>query len=160
MNIFRIPLRLFLLTCLFLALPLLAMEQQGIEISSAWARATLASQKSTAAYLNIRSANEARLVGVESPLGDAELHTTKIIDGIMRMREIPFLDLPADKQIELRPGGHHIMLMQLKTQLVPGLNAPLILIIESEGRQQRVHVKAEVLLHSAAHPSTHMQKKN
>jgi copper(I)-binding protein len=59
-----------------------------------------------------------------------EVHEMKMVDDVMRMRQLPALDLPAGQTVELKPGGYHIMLLQLKQPLKEGDKVPLTLEIE------------------------------
>jgi copper(I)-binding protein len=64
---------------------------------------------------------------------------------MMRMRAVPALDLPAGKAVELKPGGYHLMLMDLKQQLKAGDSVPLTLVIEGkDGKRETLEVKAPV----------------
>ena len=109
-----------LLAALFLA----SCGQSGspdLEIADAWARETVSGQGSTAAYMTIVNSGTAddRLIAVAAPPPvSAELHATESSGGISRMRELASgLGIPAGSNIELRPGGTHVMLT--------GLDAPL-----------------------------------
>jgi len=66
-------------------------------------------------------------------------------NNVMKMRQIPALDLPAGKAVELKPGGYHLMLMDLKQQVKAGDTVPLTLVFEDKaGKRESVEVKAEV----------------
>jgi len=61
---------------------------------------------------------------------------------VMKMRAIPGLDLPAGKAVELKPGGYHVMLMDLKVQVKEGDEVPLSLVIEGrDGKRQTLELK-------------------
>lgn len=61
----------------------------------------------------------------------------------MKMRAVPSLALPAGKAVELKPGGYHVMLMDLKGQIKDGDTVPVTLIVESkDGKRQTLEVKA------------------
>jgi copper(I)-binding protein len=62
----------------------------------------------------------------------------------MRMRAVEALELPAGKAVELRPGGYHVMLMDLQRDLKEGEIVPLTLVIEQGGKRQNIEVKAPV----------------
>jgi len=117
-----------------------------VEVKSAWVRGTVAAQKTTGAYMELKSANDGRLVGVESPVaGIAEVHEMRMDKNVMRMRAVPALDLPAGKTVELRPGGYHVMLIDLKKPLKQGDSVPLRLKIQNKDQTvSTVEVKAEV----------------
>ncbi len=67
------------------------------------------------------------------------------MDGdVMKMREVPGIDLPAGKTVELRPGGYHVMLMDLKGAIKAGDPVPLTLVFEGrDKKRESVEVKAE-----------------
>jgi len=63
----------------------------------------------------------ATIVGARSAMhGSAELHETKIVDGVSRMRAVPELRIGPDDAAVLKPGGLHLMLMDPRTPLQPG----------------------------------------
>jgi periplasmic copper chaperone A len=63
----------------------------------------------------------------------------------MRMRSLKALDLPAGQRVELRPGGHHLMLLDLKQQLKPGETVPITLVFVGPGqKRETLLVKAPV----------------
>ena len=117
-----------------------------VEVKSAWVRGTVAAQKTTGAYMEISSARGASLVGAESTAaGAVEVHEMSMDKNVMRMRAVPKLDLPAGKTVELKPGGYHMMLIDLKRPLKKGDSVPLRLKIENKDKTvSTVEVKAEV----------------
>ncbi len=121
----------------------LALE---VVVSDAWTRATAPGQTVAGVYFNIESDSDARLVGVETGLTDvAELHYMNMEDGVMRMRSLPKVDLPARETVKFAPGGLHVMLFELKRPLEAGGELGLTLLVEDGGgRQTRVNVSAEV----------------
>jgi len=63
----------------------------------------------------------------------------------MRMRAVPALELPAGKAVELKPGGYHVMLMDLKQPLKTGDTVTVSLVVEAAGgKRETVEVKAVV----------------
>jgi copper(I)-binding protein len=71
---------------------------------------------------------------------------------MMRMRQIPALDLPAGKPVKLAPGGYHLMLLELKQPLKDGDKIPLTLEIEDAQKvRSKVVVDAPVRPLNAAH---------
>jgi len=116
----------------------------NISVTNAWARATMPGQKVSGAYMQIQSDADARLVGASSPaVPRVEVHEMKMDGDVMRMREVKAIDLPKGKTVSLEPGGFHIMLMNLPKPIAAGEIIPLILTVESGGKQQTVEVKAE-----------------
>jgi hypothetical protein len=123
-----------------------AAAQAQVSVSGAWARGTVEGQRATGAFMQLRSADGAALVGAESPVaGAVEIHEMRMEGNVMRMRPIPKLDLPAGQAVDLKPGGYHIMLMNLKAPLKKGDSVPIKLRFQGkDGKPQEVEVKAEV----------------
>lgn len=122
--------------CLSLGLTLLAASAQAqTTVTEPWARGTVPAQKATGLFLQLQSKDAARLVGGSTPAaGRVEIHEMAMEDGVMKMRQISALDLPAGKTIELKPGGYHLMLMDLKAPLKQGDSLPLSLQVERAGK--------------------------
>lgn len=119
-----------------------ASAPPAISVDGAWARATVAGQMSSAAYFTIRNAGGAdKLLSVSSPSANASMHSTSTDNGVMRMRPLPALDVPANATVELKPGGTHVMLMGLKAPLEAGSTILLDLKFEKSGEH---HVTANV----------------
>ena len=116
-----------------------------VSVSEPWVRGTVESQMATGAFMRLTAATDARLLGARSPVaGIVELHEMALENNVMRMREISRLDLPAGRTVELRPGGYHVMLLDLKRTLKPGEEVPITLEIEQGGKRMSVQVKAIV----------------
>ncbi|MDP1645502.1 MAG: copper chaperone PCu(A)C [Thiobacillus sp.] len=132
----------------------------NISVSDAWARATMPGQQVSGAYMQLQADADARLVSVSSPVVPrVEMHEMKMDGDVMRMREVKAIDLPKGKTVSLEPGGFHIMLMNLPKPIAAGDVIPLILTVESGGKQQTVEVKAEARspMGSGAMPNQPMQ---
>ena len=123
-------------TPLLLAATLLAgaAQAQGtapVAVEGAWARASVQGQTASGAFMRLTAAQATRLVRAESPVaGVTELHEMKMEGNVMTMRALPGLDLPAGQAVELRPGGYHVMLMDLKAPLAKGSNVPVTLVFQ------------------------------
>ena len=117
-----------------------------VVVKDAWVRATVPQQKATGVFMRLDASADSRLVSVATPLTPvAEVHEMKMEDGVMRMRRLPALDLPAGKPVELTPGGYHVMLMDLKQQVKAGETVPLTLVFEGrDGRRETREVTAQV----------------
>jgi copper(I)-binding protein len=90
-----------------------------VKVDDAWARATVQGQKATGAFMKLTAPQATRLVSVSTPVaGVAEIHEMKMDGGVMKMRALPGLDLPAKQAVELKPGSYHLMLMDLKVPLM------------------------------------------
>ena len=110
----------------------------------AWVRATVPAQKSTGAFMQLTAPAGARLVEARSPAaGVVEIHEMAMVDNVMKMRAISGIDLPAGKTVELKPGGYHVMLIDLKSQVREGQSVPLTLVFEGKDKKrQTLEVKA------------------
>jgi len=98
-----------------------AQAAEPVRIEQAWARATVPGQEVGAAYMQLTSAADLELVKAESPAaGTLEIHMMRMQDGVMEMRMLETLHLPAGKTVKLEPGGFHLMLIDLKEPLKDG----------------------------------------
>jgi copper(I)-binding protein len=107
-----------------------AQAAETITIENAYALQTAAAQKNGAVFMTISNTgeNDDQITAASSDIAErVELHTHLMDDGIMMMRKVDFYDLPAKDNAVLQPMGHHIMLMNLKTQLRAGDVFPLTL---------------------------------
>ncbi len=114
----------------------LAQPKSDLEIEKPWARATPPGAAIGGGYLVIRNKGAAgdRLVGVSSPASArVEIHEMAMEKDVMRMREVKGVDVPAKKSVEFKPGGYHLMLIELKAPLKPGDKVPLTLRFEKAG---------------------------
>ncbi|HEX7157279.1 MAG TPA: copper chaperone PCu(A)C [Burkholderiaceae bacterium] len=119
--------------------------QAQVKAEQAWARATVAQQKASAAFMRLTSKVDARVVEVRTPVaGVARIHEMKLEGGVMRMRALSQLELPAGRAIEMRPDGAHVMLMDLKRPLKEGETVPLTLVVDIGGRRVPVEVAVKV----------------
>ncbi len=117
-----------------------------VAVEDPWVRATVPQQKATGAFMQIKTSQATRLIEVRSPVaGVVEIHEMKMENNIMRMRQINGLDVPAGKAVELKPGGYHVMLMDLKEQMKEGTSVPVTLVFEgADKKRETVEVKATV----------------
>ena len=116
-------------------------------VTQPWVRGTVAQQMTTGAFMQITSAGGAKLISVSTPsAGMTQIHQMKMDGSTMQMRALPAgLDLPAGKAVELKPGGYHLMLMDLKAPLKAGDTVDLRLVIQArDGKTQTLVVKAPV----------------
>lgn len=136
-----------------------ALWAQAVDIQGAWARATVPGQKATGAFMQLTAKEGAKLVSVSTPVaGVAEVHEMKWDGDVMRMRAVAGgLDLPAGTAVELKSGGYHVMLMDLKAALVKDSRIPLTLVFQNaQGVQSKVELTVPVLTsapvrHKVAH---------
>ena len=116
-------------------------------VSEPWVRSTVAGQRATGAFLQITSAAGGKLVSASSPVaGVVEIHEMTMDGNVMKMRALSKgLDLPAGKAVALKPGGLHVMLMDLKQPLKAGDTVPLSLVVEgAANKRETIEVKATV----------------
>ncbi len=123
-----------------------ALAADAVSIGKPWVRATVPGQSVAGAYMDITAKTNAALVGVASPVAArAELHTMTMDGGVMKMRPLDKLDLPAGKTVNLEPGGHHVMLIDIKRELKAGERVPLTLTVQDpRGAKSTLKVDAEV----------------
>ena len=124
-----------------------ALAHEAIDVQNAWARATVKGQMATGAFMTLTAKDGAKLVGVTSPVaGVAQVHEMKMEGGVMKMNEVKGgLDLPAGKAVALKPGGYHVMLMDLKEPLVKDSSLPLTLIFkDAKGVESKLELKLPV----------------
>jgi periplasmic copper chaperone A len=115
-----------------------------VTIKDPWVRATVPQQKATGAFMQLTATQDMKLISISSPAAKTvEIHTMEMDKDVMKMRQIPSLDLPAGKTIELKPGSYHVMLMGLVAQIKEGDVIPLTLVVEDKDKKQKtIEVKA------------------
>lgn len=140
----------------------MSTSESGIEVTGAWARTSPMMASMGAAYMTIVSANGDRLLAaaVDSSIADhAEVHEVVPSDGTdtsmamgsdttmamgsdtsmsmpsteMVMREVESIDLPAGEMVMLKPGGYHVMLIDLVSPLEIGQTFDVTLTFETAG---------------------------
>lgn len=139
-----------------LALTAQAWAQVQVTVEEAWVRGTVAQQKATGAFMRLTPSADARLVAVESPVaGVVEIHEMAMENNVMRMRAVAGLDLPAGRAVELKPGGFHVMLMDLKQPVKAGDTVALTLVFEDANKRRHTQtIEAPVKALSGA-PASH-----
>ena len=129
--------QIFLTLCALIAFsgPAAAAEgDRSVKVANAWVRAPAAGQKAVAAYVELTSAHNAALVAAGSPVASGvEMHSSSVEGGVMRMRGVRRIELPAGKTVKLAPGGLHLMLVDLKQPLKAGDVVPLTLSVQPAG---------------------------
>lgn len=117
-----------------------------VKVEGAWARASVQGQKGTGAFMRLTAQDATRLVRAESPAaGVAEVHEMKMEGDVMKMRAVPALDLPAGKTVELKPGGYHVMLLDLKAPLAKDTAVPLTLVFQdAKGAESKLELSVPV----------------
>jgi copper(I)-binding protein len=134
------------LTALVLSLGAAGNALAAVTVNEAWVRATVPGQNVAAGYMKLRSGEPATLVGIRTPVAPAaEVHEMSMQGGVMKMRPVDRLALPAGRVVELKPGGYHLMLMNVTRLLKAGDKVPLTLIIERQDKSREdIKVEAEV----------------
>ena len=115
-----------------------------LKIEDPYARATVPAQKAGGAFVKIKNTGAAdKLIAVSSPVAkEMQLHTMSMEGNVMKMREVKAIDIPANGTVELQPGGFHLMLIDLKSQLKAGDQIPVKLKFEKAGELEvRFQVK-------------------
>jgi copper(I)-binding protein len=115
-----------------------------VTIDRAWVRATVPNQSATGAFMRMTADKDVELLSVRSPVaGLAELHEMTMDNGVMRMRAVGNLQLKAGQTVELKSGGYHLMMLELKQQLKTGQTVPLTLEFKAaDASIFKVEVKA------------------
>ena len=123
--------RYWLIAIALVALPAWAQ----VSAERPWTRATPPGAKVGGGFMQLRSSGAAdRVVGASSPVaGRVEMHLTVREGDVMKMREVKSFEVPAGGSFELKPGGGHLMLMDLKRPLKKGEQVPLTLRLEKAG---------------------------
>lgn len=125
-----------------------SISQAEVVVTGAWVRATVVSQKATGAFMKLVSDNDVTLVSARSDIaGTVEVHEMKMENDVMRMRSVDGLKLPANQLVELKSGGYHLMMMDLKKQLKVGTEAQITLVFKNaKGDSETTFVHAPVAL--------------
>ena len=127
------------------------LHAQTVDIKNAWVRTTVPGQRATGAFMTLTSKEGTRLIGVSSAAaGVAEVHEMKMDGDVMKMRALSDgLELPAGQAVELKPGGYHLMLMDLKAALPKDSVLPLTLLFrDAKGVESKVELKLPVAANS------------
>ena len=133
---------------------------QAVQVKDAWVRTSVQGQKATGAFMTITAKDGTKLVGGSSPAaGVTEIHEMKMDGDVMKMRAVAGgLDLPAGKAVELKPGGYHVMLMDLKAPLAKDSTVDVTLTFkDAKGVESKQNLKLPV---NAAAPMDHSHMKH
>ena len=117
-----------------------------VTVKDPWIRATVPQQKATGAFMQLSAAQDTRLVEAKSPVaGTVEIHEMKMENNVMKMRPVQGVEIAAGKAVDLKPGGYHVMLMELKEQMKDGASVPVTLVFEGKDKKREtVEIKATV----------------
>lgn len=138
---------------LMAGLPAMAADTGPIQLENAFTRAAPAGGVGGFFVTIINAGAADRLIGIASPVaGKAELHETMSDNGVMKMRGVASLPVPANGKVALQPGGYHVMLIGLTQPLVVGQSVPVTLTFEKAGA---ITVQASVAKAGASAPMRH-----
>jgi periplasmic copper chaperone A len=127
----------------------------SLSVQSPWSRATPGGAKVGAGYLAIDNKGAApdRLIGVSSEIaGRTEIHETTVEGAVARMRPVESVEIRPGARAELKPGGSHVMFMDLRRPLKEGERFKATLQFERAGP---VTVEFTVRGIGAAHGGRH-----
>ena len=141
-----------LLGAVLVLFALQAHAKGDIEVREAWSRATPPGAQVGVGYMEIRNKGTQpdRLVAASTPVAKrVEMHITQRDGEVMRMRQVQGFDIPAGERITLRPGGSHLMLVDIVQPLKKGERFTMRLRFERAGE---IEVELEVQEQGARHP--------
>ncbi len=117
-----------------------------VVVEQPWVRGTVAAQKAPGAFMTLKSDKPVSLISAASPAAKVvEIHEMKMENNVMKMQAVPKLDIVPGKSTELKPGGYHVMLIDLVKPLSKGDSVPITLEFKGEdGKVVKQDVKAEV----------------
>lgn len=129
----------------------------AVKVDQGWVRPSVPGQQGTGGYMLLTARESMRLVGAYSPMaGVAEVHEMTMQGDVMKMRAVPVLVLPAGKPVALKPGGLHLMLMDLKQPLRTGSSVPLTLVFkDGRGVESRVETRLQVSMSAPGGAASH-----
>jgi copper(I)-binding protein len=146
----------FLAGVMLLAIPLVVLphshEKGDIQVRHPWSRATPPGAKVAAGYMELRNGGGQpdRLLSASTPVATrVEMHVTERDGEVMKMREVKALEIPARERYELRPGGAHLMLVDIVRPLKKGERFAVRLVFERAGE---LEVEFEVQEFGARRP--------
>ena len=133
-----------LLAAALLATATLGAQAGDISVTNPYALAVPPGQPNSAVFMTLanNSKENRALVAAETPsAGVVELHTHVHEDGMMKMRKVDNIEIPAGQTVTLKPSGFHVMLIGLKQKLEPGQEVHMNLIFDKGGKE---HIMAPV----------------
>jgi copper(I)-binding protein len=134
------------LFCTALTLASATTAHADVTVKEPWVRGTVASQKATGAFMQLSTTEPVRLVEVRSGAAKiVEVHEMRMEGDRMMMKAVPGIDLVPGQTFELKPGGFHVMLIDVVKPLNAGDKVPLTLVLEGKDKKRtQVEVSAEV----------------
>jgi periplasmic copper chaperone A len=116
----------------------------SIKVDHAYTRATVPGQQVAGGFMKIENKGNGadQLVSASSPVaGEVQLHEMAMEGSVMKMRQVKDIPVPAGGSVELKPGGLHLMFMNIKAPLAAGESVPVKLKFAKAGE---VEVKMPV----------------
>jgi hypothetical protein len=125
-----------------------SISHAEVAVTGAWVRATVPNPQATGAFMQLMSKKDTTLVSARSDIaGIVEVHEMQMENDVMRMRAVDGLKLPANHPVDLKSGGYHLMMMDLKKQLKVGTEAQITLVFKNaNGESETTYVHAPVAL--------------
>lgn len=130
---------------------------EGVMAHGAWVRLVPPVAKNSAAYMEIQNTGDKvlQIESAESPVAAVvEVHQTTMVDGVMRMSEVEGLKIPVEDKVEMKPGGYHVMLINLKEPLHKGQMVP-VTIKFTAGQELTVQAKVKEMQGKMKHHHHH-----
>ncbi|HQZ45213.1 MAG TPA: copper chaperone PCu(A)C [Usitatibacteraceae bacterium] len=123
-----------------------AQAWAGVTVTEAWVRATVPAQTATGAFMKLKASEDVTLFNAASAAARiVEVHEMTMAGNVMAMRAVDDVALPAGKTVEFRPGGYHVMLIDLVRPLAKGDHVPITLtFVDRNGKKSKLEIKAEV----------------
>ncbi|MFP4004365.1 MAG: copper chaperone PCu(A)C [Alphaproteobacteria bacterium] len=130
------PERRILMAILLLLLPAACAQAGELQVVGGWVTEPIGNVQNSAAYFTVenKTGEADRLTAASTSVAArAELHTHITEDGVMQMRKLSHVEIPAGQNVRFKPGGLHVMLLDLKQPLKAGERVPLTLTFEKAG---------------------------
>lgn len=134
-----------------------ANQTAEIEISHAYVREVPPISPTSAGFMTIKNlTNKAiKIIGAESKVAEkTELHNHTNDKGVMRMRQVPFIKIPASGIVKLKPAGLHIMLIGLKQPIKNGQQVTITLQLEN-GHKKEISMPVKSMKNCHKHSNQH-----
>ena len=112
------------------------VKVDAVSVSDAYTRATVPGQQVAGGFLKIENKGNTpdQLVSASSPVaGEVQLHEMAMEGNVMKMRQVKDIAVPANGAVELKPGGYHLMFLNLKGPFVAGETVPVKLKFAKAG---------------------------
>lgn len=117
-----------------------------VAVQSAWARSIVPGQDATGVYMTLTAREPLTLLGADTPAaGIVEIHEMKMVGDVMKMGAADTLPIAPGKPLELKPGGYHFMLMDLKAPFKAGSEIRMTLRLrDAKGAERKLPVTVPV----------------